>query len=757
MKRHVLPLVHARITEYHDVQRPHCIRVDTFAWARQQAIYGECKSWFISTASGESLSSWRKQLEKSIEQATRTFKDKNEENHRFILSYKQLQKAVAAEFTQFLAEDQSHPRHKPRQTLKSVASMIMERNKINMVPVKKKSSASSRFMTLASKIFRAPVDKIRRYFFICRAFLFLTCGYLIGWYSLSAAWPLALSGIWAYNDHLLGHELVMANYPTTIGVMLLIYAIGVVYPYSWSGLIVIPISIFVGYNELTNQRWASVRREMKKTCTPSYETENNNYKRGHATLNDLEWVNMILERSWGNLKRATEDTIRYYSMMVLDENLPSFLSRVELSKLEFGRPPQITGVQVHSNAFSTNSNVVVLDIDVVWHDTPDIVLRAVTKAAVRADVALMELEVCGTLRLEFMLDDWENNIPLWPCFSALSYGFTKRPDINFRMRAMKLDVMNLPLLSDWLDNLISSLIATNFTYPNCLTYPDWRCKATQVPISSRSRLPAAILVVKVLQCKGINRTDRFSNLFCELEVDGEYRKQSVRTQTTTDVVVGLSPSWNETFFFLIDDPLAQSLSVKVNNVKTIGKDDVLCNTLMSVKDFPNRLNSTTFKKLPLIDKCKGQLLLEIGWKSIAPPKPLPLSDLTHLAPGILVVKLISGVNLGGPTGPRGFPYVNLSMSQRGKSILGEARSQIAKNQVNPRWDETFYFVIDSPLNEILLAEILCQNGHRDESVGQLEINIKDICSAPDGQIWQIPLTEQSTGSLSLRFIWREFT
>ena len=65
-----------------------------YSWAKQQSVYGESKSWFISTNSGESLFRWRKALAERIECVTEEFRQANLDAGKHILSYSQLQKAV---------------------------------------------------------------------------------------------------------------------------------------------------------------------------------------------------------------------------------------------------------------------------------------------------------------------------------------------------------------------------------------------------------------------------------------------------------------------------------------------------------------------------------------------------------------------------------------------------------------------------------------------------------------------------------------
>lgn len=534
-------------------------------------------------------------------------------------------------------------------------------------------------------------------------------------------------------------------------------------------LYAVPVaSTWANYEE-SDKTWQAARKEFEQEKLSPEIPEVPATKNSQVSKEQLDWINIFLERAWVTLKRTTEDTIMYYSLYYLGENLPSFLSRVEIPKLEFGKAPQIYGLQVHDYRSVRHSNAVTVDLDIIWHDTPSIVIHAVTKAAVSADVALTELSLVGTLRIEFIIDGWENDIPQWPGFSALRYGFTKKPDIKFRMRAMNIEMMNVPLLSDWLDKLLCSLIASNFTYPNSITYPDWRCSSPRNQMSALN-VPIAVLQVKIVQAR-LEAKHKIYGLYCEVLVDGEYRKQLFQSRKSNPTISGIHPCWNETFFFLVDDIFAQSLHVKLFSSKTIGKDELIGTSLVKLDCFygkeikPSKVSAT-------LENNMGHVLLEVSVQRLAanniPHSPRRIVNFgsMKLKPGILILNLVKGINLGTTTSKRGYPYVNLFLNESGGAFDNTTRSQVSKNSLNPTWDQTFYFIVNEPEHDKLKLQVMREfqstaltksfNSTSDEVIGEITLKVKDICISSQEQISQYPLDVSLTGTLLLKLVWRVF-
>ncbi len=68
-------------------------------------------------------------------------------------------------------------------------------------------------------------------------------------------------------------------------------------------------------------------------------------------------------------------------------------------------------------------------------------------------------------------------VSVWPLFSALGYAFVRSPRVSFKLSAQSLvrvDVMNIPLLSNWLHDLMNRLLRDWIVLPNSFIAPDWR-------------------------------------------------------------------------------------------------------------------------------------------------------------------------------------------------------------------------------------------------------------------------------------------
>ena len=106
--------------------------------------------------------------------------------------------------------------------------------------------------------------------------------------------------------------------------------------------------------------------------------------------------------------------------------------------------------------------------------------------------------------------------PVFPLFSALSIAFVRPPLLSLALRALRLDVMSVPLLSTYLEHLIRDIIHDSFVLPNEVTAPDWRGQA-------RSYLHDASKYVR--EATGNMRTDREREwLDTRHELDEELRR-----------------------------------------------------------------------------------------------------------------------------------------------------------------------------------------------------------------------------------------
>ncbi|KAK3277195.1 hypothetical protein CYMTET_14785 [Cymbomonas tetramitiformis] len=189
-----------------------------------------------------------------------------------------------------------------------------------------------------------------------------------------------------------------------------------------------------------------------------------------SQLEKVEWLNAVLSAVWPSLNVATSEAIRGAVQPLLDSNLPSYLTSIRFQQIDLGPvPPQFTAVRaVHPLPPSDKAGKEVsLDIDLQYMGRPDVVLH-VYKGSMRLPVKLKELLISGCLRLTF-----QPLVPMWPLFSSIGYAFTKKPLISFSLKALNMEMMNLPLLNTFLEDLVTRLIREHFTLPKMVIAPDW--------------------------------------------------------------------------------------------------------------------------------------------------------------------------------------------------------------------------------------------------------------------------------------------
>lgn len=59
----------------------------------------------------------------------------------------------------------------------------------------------------------------------------------------------------------------------------------------------------------------------------------------------------------------------------------------------------------------------------------------------------------------------------WPCFGAISISFVGKPEIDFTLKAAKLDIMSIPGLGAWLENFIKDTLVWLMVWPTVMHIP----------------------------------------------------------------------------------------------------------------------------------------------------------------------------------------------------------------------------------------------------------------------------------------------
>ena len=59
----------------------------------------------------------------------------------------------------------------------------------------------------------------------------------------------------------------------------------------------------------------------------------------------------------------------------------------------------------------------------------------------------------------------------WPCFGAISISFVGKPDIDFSLKAAKMDIMSIPGVGSWLENFIKDTLVWLMVWPTVMHIP----------------------------------------------------------------------------------------------------------------------------------------------------------------------------------------------------------------------------------------------------------------------------------------------
>ena len=238
------------------------------------------------------------------------------------------------------------------------------------------------------------------------------------------------------------------------------------------------------------------------------------FEAGADTPRSLAWVNAAFARLWPSLEQAACASIHRAVQPMLDRpsSLPPFVTRMELSSnLSLGpRPPVITGVEVLDDDGEELApkmgpwpahRRLRIELNIEAGLQPAAVL-GLWRNALCVPLVLHSLSLTGMIALIF-----DPLMGAWPSFAALSVAFVRPPAVSLSVRVdangeaqdaedtaeagnsegsigsdwLELDLMSVPVLSEWLHGLIDEILRERMVLPNAITKPDWRSWLVEGP------------------------------------------------------------------------------------------------------------------------------------------------------------------------------------------------------------------------------------------------------------------------------------
>ncbi|XP_039008819.1 synaptotagmin-2-like isoform X1 [Hibiscus syriacus] len=440
----------------------------------------------------------------------------------------------------------------------------------------------------------------------------------------------------------------------------------------------------------------------------------------------VDWLNKFLECMWPYMDKAICATAKSIAKPIIDEQTPQYkIDSVEFETLTLGTvPPNFQGMKV----YVTDDKELIMEPSIKWAANPNITI-AVKAYGLKATVQVVDLQVFALPRITL-----KPLVSVIPCFANIFVSLMNKPHVDFGLKLLGADLMAIPGLYMFVQELIKDQVANMYLWPQTL----------EVQIMDPAiavKRPLGILDVKVLKAMKLQKKDFLgkSDPYVKLNLMDE----KLAVKKTTVKCSNLNPEWDEEFSFVIKNPYAQTLELKVYDWDQVGTHEEMGMNIVPLKDLtpdePKVLTLDLKKNMntddPQNNKSRGQLVIEVMYKPFKEDEMLDdteEADMIEKAPdgtpkggGLLVVIVHEAEDLEGKYHTN--PHVRLLFKGE------ERKTKRTRKNRDPRWDEEFQFTLDEPpANEKLHVEIFSTSSRigllhsKQESLGHVTISLADV-------------------------------
>ncbi|KAJ7517982.1 hypothetical protein O6H91_21G048700 [Diphasiastrum complanatum] len=469
----------------------------------------------------------------------------------------------------------------------------------------------------------------------------------------------------------------------------------------------------------------------------------------------VDWLNKFTAALWPYLDKAICKIILNTAQPYIDQYGSKFkLEALEFDSLTLGSlPPTIVGVKV----FDTQEHEMIIEPSIKWAGNPNIILAA--KAyGVKGTMQMVDVQVFATIRITL-----KPLVPVFPCFSKIIISLMEKPHVDFGFKLLGGDLMAIPGLSGFVQDLIKERVAKMYLWPKTL-------EISVTDGATAERKPVGMLIVKVVKGSNLMKKDFMgkSDPYVTLQLgEGNFHKKRTTVKLHT-----LNPEWNETFHMVVQDPEFQALELHVFDWDKVGPPDKLGMQVIPLKTLmPEESKILTLDLVKNMDandpanrKFRGKLTVELTYRVFKDDDSIsdvnegqhsvgrePEKSIEETSSGgLLFVAIHEGEDLEGKHHTN--PYAKVVFK-------GETRkTKVIKKNRDPRWEAEFEFTCEEPpVNDRLHVEVLSRitgfHLHSRESLGHCDINLADVVhNKRINEKYQ--LVDSKNGKLLVEMRWR---
>ncbi|KAK2445961.1 Calcium-dependent lipid-binding (CaLB domain) family protein [Trifolium repens] len=472
----------------------------------------------------------------------------------------------------------------------------------------------------------------------------------------------------------------------------------------------------------------------------------------------LNWLNSQLEKIWPFVDEAASELIKNNVEPILEQYRPVILSSLTFSKLTLGTvAPQFTGISIIEEGSGPNG--VTMEFDMQWDGNPNIVLDIKTKVGVVLPVQVKNIGFTGVFRLIF-----KPLVNEFPAFGAVLFSLREKKALDFTLKVIGGDISALPGVSDAIEETIRDAIEDSITWPVRKIIP-----IIPGDYSNLELKPVGTLDVKLVQAKNLSNKDLIgkSDPFAVV-----FNNQ-------------LNPIWNEHFEFIIEDVSTQHLTIRIFDDEGVQAAELIGCAQVSLKDLePGKVKDVWLKLVKDLEvhrdnKPRGEVHLELLYcpygvehtfkspfdadyslttfektlKSDAEEDDILASSSRRksnvIVRGVLSVTVISAedlpvVDLMG----KADPFVVLALKKSEKKY----KTRVVNESLNPVWNQTFDFVVEDGLHDMLIIELWDHDTFGKEKMGKVIMTLTKVIL--EGEYDEtFVLDDAKSGKINLHLRW----